>query len=314
MKNPLNIFSFILLFLLLVIVWIVWFPLTPTPVASPISQATDEGFPLVDSDEWVLPALPQRIVSQTLMTDEVLLAICPPSRLVAVSTLAHDPRYSSVVETARSFQAINQNVEQILMLNPDLIFVASYSSAETVMLLQATGAPVLRLTHFDNLAAIKANILTIGEAIGEKQRAIDLVEQMMIELAAIRARIPDNVPPPRVISYSSDHYTAGGDTSFDNMVTLVGAINVVAAAGLKHYMKVSEEQILQWQPDFIVTHGMHDEFAVVKQQLLKNPAIAASQAGQRGNIIVIESQYFLSVSQYIIRGIEALAKGLYQLE
>src|SRR5262249_20627021 len=38
---------------------------------------------------------PQRIVSQTLGTDEILLAICPPERVVALSNLAEDENYSN---------------------------------------------------------------------------------------------------------------------------------------------------------------------------------------------------------------------------
>lgn len=327
MKYPIiNKFIFILLFISFLFIvaltpWNSWFHFATTstslPPSSPtvINQPTHQPFPrsVVDSSgrKLVLPTLPQRIVSQTLMTDEILLAICPPNRLAAVSALAHDARYSNVVEVAQSFAAINQNVEQILILNPDLIFVASYSLAETVTLLQATGAPVFRLANFQNLAAIKNNIITIGYAIGEEQQAIDLVEQMTAKITAIRARIPKNIPPPRVMSYSLGNYTAGDETSFDNMIELVGAINVVAEAGIKQHIKISEEQILHWQPDFIITHAASDEFALVKQQLLKNPAIAASQAGQQEKIIVIDNRYFLSISQYIVHGIEALAEGLY---
>jgi iron complex transport system substrate-binding protein len=316
MKHPIIIF-------LLIVILILWHTLFHPPTSLPPSSPNvpnqpnpaTQPFPrsLVDSSghKLVLPTLPQRIVSQTLMTDEILLAICPPNRLAAVSALAHDRRYSNVVKAAQSFTPINENVEQILMLNPDLIFVASYSLAETVTLLQATGAPVFRLTHFQNIAAIKNNIITIGYAIGEKPRAIDLVEQMSQKIAAIRARIPQNITPPRVMSYSLGNYTAGSETSFNEIVNLVGAINVVAEAGIKQYIKISEEQILHWQPDFIITHAANDEFTLIKQQLLKNPAIAASQAGQLGKIIVIDSRYFLSISQYIVRGIETLAEELY---
>ena len=48
-----------------------------------------------------LPREPQRIVSQTLGTDEILLAVCPPERVVALSNLAEDGDYSTVVEEAR---------------------------------------------------------------------------------------------------------------------------------------------------------------------------------------------------------------------
>ncbi|RKZ87938.1 MAG: hypothetical protein DRR19_13095 [Candidatus Parabeggiatoa sp. nov. 1] len=57
-----------------------------------------------------------------------------------------------------------------------------------------------------------------------------------------------------------------------------------------------------------MTHASIGEFENVRQQLLENPAIAASDAGKAGRIIVIDNRYFLSVSQYIVGGIKALAE------
>ena len=48
----------------------------------------------------LIPRKPQRIVSQTLGTDEILLAICNPQRIVALSVLVDDPQYSNVTELA----------------------------------------------------------------------------------------------------------------------------------------------------------------------------------------------------------------------
>jgi iron complex transport system substrate-binding protein len=259
-----------------------------------------------------IPAPPQRIVSQTLATDEILLAICPPQRIVALSALAVEENYSNVVILAKSVtkQAVN-NVEHILSLNPDLVFIANYNRAETVELLQATGAPVIRLSQFRHLQDIKKNIATIGYVIGEDERAAALVAKMEQDIQAIRAQIPKRQVPWRVLSYSLGNYTAGRDTTFDEMVKLVGAINVAAENGISGHVKISDEQILLWQPNFIITHAAAKELTLTRQLLLTNSAIAASQAGKAGKIIVIDNRYFLTVSQYVVKGIEALAQGLY---
>ena len=265
-------------------------------------------------EKLIIPSRPQRIVSQTLGTDEILLAICPPQRLVAVSTLAREPRYSNVVDEAQQIAGqVGDSVEHILSFKPDLIFVASYSRAETVELLQATGAPVFRFSQFRNVEDIKTNIKIIGYAIGAEQPAAALITQIENDIQAIQAQIPANLQPPRVMSYSLGNYTAGRHTTFDNMVNLVGAINVATEHGIEQHVKISDEQILAWQPDFIVTHAAKNEFEWARRQLLQNPAIAASQAGKAGRIIVIENRYFAAVSQYIVLGIQALAEGLYSI-
>jgi iron complex transport system substrate-binding protein len=283
--------------------------------SSPQIQITTASFPreLRDTkgNTLIIPSRPQRIVSQTLATDEILLALSAPERIVALSVLAQDIKYSNIVKQAKQIGGqATDNVEQILNFQPDLIFVASYSRAETVSLLQATGAPVFRFTHFQGLADIKKNIETIGYAIGEEQAADKLIAEMEKDIKAIRAMIPTDSQTKRVMSYSLG-YTAGRETTFDDMLKIVGAINVAAEKGITAHTLISDEQILAWQPDVIVTHASVGEFEQVRRELLAHPAIAASQAAQAGQIIIIDNRYFLGVSQYIVKGIKALAEGLY---
>lgn len=261
----------------------------------------------------VIASSPQRIVSQTLGTDEILLAISDISRIIAVSVLAQDARYSNVVEEAQMIR--NQaadSAELILSYHPDLIFVASYNRAETVELLQAAGAPVFRFAHFRRIADIKNHIKAIGYAIGEEKRAATLIAQMEQDIKAIRATIPLDANPPHVISYNQWGITAGSNTTFDDMLRVAGAKNVAAAHGIDGHIKLSSEQMIEWQTDFIVTGANQGEFDTARRQLLKNPAIAASDAGKAGRIIVIDNRYFLSVSQYIIYGIKELTEKLYR--
>lgn len=301
---------FFFIFLLLSVSIVITF--SSSQEAIPLSSKTTSfPRPLQDAlgKTLIIPAPPQRIVSQTLATDEILFAICPPKRIAALSPLAFDERYSNLKDNGHF--SIAHQVEQILRLNPDLIFVASYSRAETVELLQATGAPVFRFAHFQNLEEIKDNIRTVGYAIGEEIRAELLVRQMEHDLQAIRAHLPQGYSPPKVMSYSVGHYTAGVHTLFDDIVKYLGAINIASERGIEQYVQISDEQILVWQPDFIITHAHPSEFVQVRHQLLENPAIATSLAGKGERIIIIDNRHFLSVSHYIVLGIKVLAESLY---
>lgn len=317
MESP----QFLLIFLVVIVsiaVLVGGKPLLLNPSSSSATSLPSEITPFprklyeASGEVLVIPHRPQRIISQTLATDEILLAICSLDRLIAVSTLALDPQYSNVVVPARQVaQSVSNNVEQILSLQPDLVLVASYTRAETLELLTTANVPILRLTQFQRIEDIKNNIRLIGYAIGEEQRATDLIAQMSSEIQAILARIPTPQQPPRVISFSLDHYTAGRYTTFDDMVNLIGAINIAAEQGIEHYVKMSDEQILAWQPQFIISYAQADEFDKVYHQLLSNPAIAASKAGQSGKIIIIDNRYLLAVSQYIVKAIKVLADSLY---
>lgn len=276
----------------------------------------DEPFPreLRDAagETLVIHERPQRIASQTLGADEILLAICPPERIVALSKLAEDENYSNVVAEARQISGrTTEGPEQILQLQADLIFVASYSRAETVQLLKASHAPVFRFANFNSIADIRTNIRTVGHAIGADVEADKLIRQMDESLAVIRDRAPREAPPPRIMSFGQGGYTAGANTIFDDLARAVGAINLSAENGIDGYDKISVEKTVEWQPDYIVAGANLGERESVRSGLLSDPVIATTQVGRAQRIIVIDNRHFLTVSQYVVRGVEDLADGLY---
>jgi iron complex transport system substrate-binding protein len=71
-----------------------------------------------------------------------------------------------------------ETVEQTVELQPDLVFVASYSSAEQVELLRSTGIAVLRLNDFDHISGIIGNIRAVGYSVGEDQCAANLTSRI----------------------------------------------------------------------------------------------------------------------------------------
>ncbi len=279
-------------------------------------QTTNKDFPREVSDTsgevLKIASPPQRIVSQTLGTDEILLAICSPERIVALSPFAQDPRYSNVSEQAVQLaRPLVKDAEQIINLKPDLIFVSSYSRAETVDLLRATHAPVFRFANFDRLDDIKTNILIVGRSTGDDERATEVVEEMERQIALIKKRIPEGVRRPRVLSFGPSGNTVGAETLFDDVLRSAGAINVGAERGLRGFPRISSEQVAAWQPDFIVTGSESGKLNETRAKLLSDPVVAATEAGRAGRIIVIDNRYFLTVSQYIVLLLDDLVKELY---
>jgi iron complex transport system substrate-binding protein len=285
----------------------------PTPLAEDQSA---RSFPRelrdASGDLLTIQSKPQRIVSQTLATDEILLAICPPQRIVALSKLVEDENYSNVAEEARRVPGrTTEGAEQILQLQPDLIFVASYSRAEIVELLKASGAPVFRFANFSSIADIKNNIRAVGHAIGNDTEAENAVRQMDVSIAAVKARVPSKGAPARVMFFEKSGYTNGSQTTFDDMARIAGATNVSAEKGIESFANISAEKILEWEPDYIVTGANHGDFESVRRNLLADPIVATSKAGRAGRIVVIDNRHLSTVSQYIVRGAEDLADALY---
>jgi iron complex transport system substrate-binding protein len=285
---------------------------SPVPGHGAAPPAGD-GFPktLVDGagHSITLAAKPRRIVSQTLGADEILFAVVPPDRLVGLSALARDAKYSNVVaEAARHPAPSVDGPEDILRLKPDVIFVATYSRAETVELLAATGAPVYRLASFDTVEGVMGSIRAIGDVVGEPEAAARLVASMRARLAAVVARRAGH-PKPRVLSYSGG-FTAGRDTSFDDMVRYAGGVNEAAARGLTKFPKLSAEQVLAWNPDVLVSGVLPGERDALRARLMHAPGLAQTTAARKGQIVLIDEPRYLAVSQYMVDAVEQLADSL----
>ncbi|MCI0391483.1 MAG: ABC transporter substrate-binding protein [Acidobacteria bacterium] len=278
-----------------------------------------DGFPRTvrdgSGDKVTIKARPSRIVSQTLGTDEVLWAICSHERIVGVSRFGPDPRYSPIADEVKAANITTVlNAEEILQLQPDLIFVASYSRAETVESVKTSGATVFRFANFDSIESIQQNIRMVARAIGEESSAEKLITRMGDELAAVRARIPAGVKPPRVLSYSPSGNTAGAETSFDSILRATGAVNVAAENGLRGFPKISAEQVTVWQPDFIVTGAEPSKSDSVRKRLLDDPVIATTAAARGGRIVVLDNRYLLTVSHHITRAVSDLADAIYSVK
>jgi iron complex transport system substrate-binding protein len=282
-----------------------------------VTEPRGSGFPRTlrdgSGDNVTIRARPVRIVSQTLATDETLWAICAHERIIGISKFGRDPKYSPIASELQAAPVTPiLNAEGILQLQPDLIFVASYSLAETVESLRAAGATVFRFANFDSIEQIQENIRLVGQTVAEEANAEKLIAQMNAELAAVKASIPVNSKPPRVLSFHPSGNTAGADSSFDAIVRAAGAVNVVAEQGLRGYPRISAEQVAEWQPDFIITGAEADKAEEAKQRLLDDPVIATTAAARNGRIIVLNRLYLLAVSQYITRAVSELADALYQ--
>ena len=255
---------------------------------------------------------PRRLVSQSMSTDEYLYAILPPERIVGVSESAYERRISNVYDRVRVHRPVVANdIERVLTSAPDLVFTPAEARPEIPGLLRAAGMPVFRMpTMFPTLASIEDHIRLVGYLSGEDARAESEVRRFRSVVERAAARKPVGAPAPRVMGFGG-LYTYGSGTLFSDILRVLGAENVAATHGFVGYDRVTDEHIVRWNPDWIVAGADRGRAARVRARLLASPAIAATRAGTRGQVIVFENQIFLPLSPYASGLVEMLAEALY---
>ena len=252
---------------------------------------------------------PERLIAMTLATAEMLLALAPRERIVGLHKLAGHPGYSNVADKVGNIPLIASAPERIIALRPDMVFVASYSSAAFLNHLRAAKVPVSKFSAFSGVEDVFASIEKMGRLIGEEAKAEKLIKDAREKIRAIRARIPKNRKPPRILTMVKGGWVTGADTSHDVLIRLAGGENVAAERGIRGARRVSAERIIAWNPDVIMVGANPESGAGMKDLIRANGVYAPLRAKK---IVEIPYPRFSSVSQYIAGALDDLVRGLYR--
>jgi iron complex transport system substrate-binding protein len=287
-----------------------------TGYGSPAIRTNGLEYPrqAIDSDSFVVrvakPA--RRIVSQYWAIDEFVYSAVPPERVIAVSQSAYEPRFSNVYDLVRRYHpAIATDPERVLRLDPDLLMVSNGSRADFCAVVRAANVPIYRtFISFTTLDQIAETMRLTGYLTGEDAAATAQVSQFWNDINRAKAKRPPGAPHPRILGYGGT-YSYGSETVFDDIVTTLGGINVAAEGGLKGYGEANSEQIVRWNPEWIVAGADRGQTRQTVASLLADPAIALTWAAQNGHILVFEHQIYLPMSPYVRLFVTALAEALY---
>ncbi len=260
----------------------------------------------------IIPRQPQRIIPQAIGITEILWAICPRQRIIAVHQSCRDRRFSFIAgQLPENLPTYGTNDAEIVIgYQPDLVLTTYYSDENFLHQLQQAKVPSVRLGFFGNLEQIEEQILLIGRLIGEERSARRLTDTMAEKIKAIQAYVEcrRGDQPLTVLYYDNMGYVAGRNSTFDAMCRLLGVVNIAAAKGIDYFKQVDYETLLQWNPDMIIVPAE----SAFDRQLYESQILASAKAIQQRNIRKIPSVYLLSASQYLVASTNYLAGLIYE--
>lgn len=254
------------------------------------------------------------------MTDEILIDLVGVERLVAVTTLAADPSISNVADRISAVpHRMALNVEQLVALSPDLLFVAEWSSADSVRQLRDAGIPVNTTAAPTDFAGIRETIRSIGRAVGEEGRAEALIAAMDGRLDAVVRAVAAVAPQRRlsVLDYSPGGTAFGRGSSWDEVVRSAGLVNAVASIESDAWGNVplSQEKLISLDPDIVVLPGWAwgdpggaESF---HRGFVADPAFRGLRAVRDGRVMLADERHRLATSHHIVAAVEDLAAFAY---
>ena len=174
-------------------------------------------------------ASPRRVVALAPNLTEIVFALGAGDRLVGVS------EYSDFPEEARKIPRIGGlevDAEKVAALKPDLVLAVAEGNAQgSVRALEAAGLPVA-VVPSGSLDAVLQAIREVGDRLGRRAEADDLVARLSRKREAVRSRAAaGNRPRALLLVWPDPPQAAGRGTFLDDLLTEAGARNLVGDRG-----------------------------------------------------------------------------------
>lgn len=264
-----------------------------------------------------IPIKPQRIVSLTLSTDEILIDLVEPSRIAALTYLASDAGISHIANRCINIpKTRGTNPEAILALKPDLVLIADWWALDTLQTLRDLGLNVYVYKTPYTIEAVRETIREVAAVVGEKKAGEQVLEEFDSKLQAIQTKVA-NVPSSKykkVITLTGRGGFGAKNSLYNDMCRYGKFTNSLAELPDNKANNLSKESIVQLNPDIILiptwtAPGMPDN--QTKQETLSDPALKTTTALKNKAIIEIPGKSVYCVSQYVLNSLDIIVDAVY---
>lgn len=232
-------------------------------------------------DTIVVDRRPDRIVSLTPATTEILFAMGAGDRLVGRSE--YDKWPDAALSVPNLGPGLRPNVEAVLAARPDLVLLyASQDNRPAAHRLRSAGImtaafKVDRIEQFDRTTRV------LGRLIGDSARGTLVADTVMRTLDSVRALTRDR---PRVSvvmpAYDDPLLVIGGGSFMSELVAIAGGRNVYDDIQ-QPSPAVTFEDVVQRDPDAVLAGPEHGA------KLRRSPRWRALEAVRRGRVLYMDT-------------------------
>ena len=282
----------------------------PAQTTEAAAEAADAPVGIAVTDmmgrEITLDEPATRVVALSAADCEVLYAVGAGDLLVGRGEYCDYP--AEVLDVPAVQSGMETNIEQIIALAPQVLLMSSMAQTEDqVKQLEAAGIKVV-VSDAKDIAGVYIAITMIGTLTGHDADATAVVSGMQSTLDALAARAGELEGKSVYFEVSPLQYglwTAGAGTFMDEIATMLGLTNVFADT--TGWAEISEEQVLEANPDVIVTIAMYfGEGQTPVEEILARPGWQDMTAVKNGDILSLQNNELSRPGPRIADGAQAL--------
>lgn len=198
-----------------------------------------------------------------------------PSSMAAAKNSYLTTVFPDIVDLNTSFVENGEiNIEQLMELEPDVVFYSAVNIAEREMYdnagIKAIGFSTT-MSDYNTIETYANWVELLGQILGEAEKAQEIIEygrSVEGDILEKTASLAEEVKPKVLILFNYGNgkiVTSGSDFFGQYWIETAGGINV--AEGLTGQAEINMEQIYQWNPDLIFITNFS---SVLPQDILLN--------------------------------------------
>lgn len=269
----------------------------PAPVEENFAVANDpsnsSGYPVTILDQAgrhvTIEEQPQRVISGSGSVTSILMAMGQQDKLVAIEPDANENEfYETAAPKLLRLPGIGWgeiDINKCLSLKPDLVILPADMEG-SVQTLEDAGVQVLLVTP-DSRLLLQEMADMFGAVLGCKDAADTLVRYMDRVIDDLDDAVAESeMPTVYMAGEKSVLSTAGPRVYSGHLVNYAGGINVADEIKNFYWTKVSYEQVVEWNPAYIIISSKAD---YTVEDVLADPELAEVDAVKNGNVYQVPS-------------------------
>ncbi len=275
----------------------------PGPSAAfPVTLTDDEGTAVA------IPSEPERIVSLTPATTEILFEIGAGERVVATTDFDDYPPEAVDLPDVASFTAVD--VEKIVGLEPDLVIAGgnNFNDPKAIERLRSLDIPVL-VTYAPDIATVLADMELIGAAVGQPEEAAELTASLEDGFADVADATAD-LERPRVfyeLDATQDIFTAADDSFIEEMIELAGGDPITT--GSTTDFSIPLERLVTEDPEVILLGDA--AYGVTPEAVAQRPGWDGMTAVREDAIRPVDDIVITRPGPRLLEGLRLLAEAIH---
>jgi iron complex transport system substrate-binding protein len=249
-----------------------------------------------------IPAHVERAVSLAPNLTEIVFSVGAGDKLIGVTSYCDYPVEAEKIQ--KIGDTMNPNIENIIALKPQIVFVSTASQIETfTKTLDAQGI-VYFVTNPQNLDGIYKSINQMGEIFGSAEKAREVSENLKKRVAEVEAKTQKAQTIKTFVQIDKESlYTIGKDSFITDLIKRAGGVSVTADL-TSAYPKLSKETAFALNPEAIILSESPDNQA-------PSDAFKNSPAVKNGKIYKINADIISRPAPRVVDALEQIARALH---